>query len=889
MQNEILKPVLDSDEAAVPRYNIVGPDGKVIQQNVELRLQNEIVQEGTPYDEASVLPPELRDQLGLPQSATPAEAFSAVLTKAGGAVRRNRPPTNADAESVGKIWVIPEMAFRNMMPNAITQSTGSWSPSATNVSVASNTVTAVGNGGAATTQISATMNAGVKAGDIVFTQLHVTVNHDANMVVAELVLGSQVLATKTLNVPAAGATMLLQARTAAESAGTPMLRIYATYNTAAVQSGKGFTVKDITVWNLTGDMCEAQEGNEFTQSEAINYISTFGQFQTREYEYSTWWWVLRGVDAGQYFWHRMYDYATQAEAQGGTVDTKLMTPLRTQDFFTSRLATQAEAEASTDHTKAMTPLRVKNFLTKNTASQTEVNTGTDSVKVVTPATAAGLFTNKLASTTEAQAGTADNKWMSPLKVQQFLTSKLATQAEALAGTNNTKVMTPLRAAELINSRRAIGDVCYSMQKPSVGTWLECDGSVLNGSTYPTLYDRVPLRFQGDYTSLEIQGSTLYESGRGPSQLADSRVIVHDKYLYWVTYYGNESPYTVTLHRKDLISGAENTYTMLTANSTNYVTGCNISICNDRMFATVYTYYSSSNSYCNAYTATLSSLGTWTRINFGESGWSATTTGYTFSTSDIWYYNGYYCAMTTSSSKRWIAYSTNGTSWTKMTNSPFSNSYSVYAVYIHNSKVWALRNYSNSSNDPQVYWYYSSAVSAAATWSNYYGTVGYSNGYLVSVRIRNGVLYVLKYYYSDGVYRFGVGTLPLEPSTNSAVYPVSSIEAPFDLSNKEQTILNRTDLTGPFYIAWRAHYTGGFVSLLYPEEGTRIDASNVSDVPTGYNVAYSGPVAQGTIPPVATTISYSMNNAKEMVYTAYKQKTLPRLSTPSCPAYIFAKE
>lgn len=362
MQNEILKPVLDSDEVAVPRYNIVGPDGKVLQQNVELRLQNEVVQEGTPYDEASVLPPELRDQLGLPQSATPAEAFSAMLKKSGGAVRRNRPPTSADAESVGKIWVVPEMTFRNMMPNAVTQSTGSWTPGAATISVSGNTVTATGNGGESTAQITATMNASVRVGDIVFTQLHVTVNHDANVVVAELTLGNQVLATKTLNVPAAGDTMMLQAHTAAEANGTPVLKVHSTYNTSAVQSGKGFTVKDITVWNLTGDMCEAQEGNEFTLTEAINYINSFGQFQTREYEYSTWWWVLRGVDAGQYFWHRMYDYATQAEAQGGTVDTKLMTPLKTQQFFTNRKATEAEVSAGSLDTKWLSPLTAHNQL-----------------------------------------------------------------------------------------------------------------------------------------------------------------------------------------------------------------------------------------------------------------------------------------------------------------------------------------------------------------------------------------------------------------------------------------------------------------------------------------------------------------------------------------------
>jgi len=52
--------------------------------------------------------------------------------------------------------------------------------------------------------------------------------------------------------------------------------------------------------------------------------------------------------------------ATQAEAQAGTDNTKLMTPLRVKEATTASLAiaTQAEAQAGTDNTKLMTPLRV---------------------------------------------------------------------------------------------------------------------------------------------------------------------------------------------------------------------------------------------------------------------------------------------------------------------------------------------------------------------------------------------------------------------------------------------------------------------------------------------------------------------------------------------------
>lgn len=49
--------------------------------------------------------------------------------------------------------------------------------------------------------------------------------------------------------------------------------------------------------------------------------------------------------------------ATQAEAEAGTDNTKLMTPLRVEQSLVATVATQAEAEAGTDNTKLMSPLR----------------------------------------------------------------------------------------------------------------------------------------------------------------------------------------------------------------------------------------------------------------------------------------------------------------------------------------------------------------------------------------------------------------------------------------------------------------------------------------------------------------------------------------------------
>ena len=358
MQNEILKPVLETDDLAVPRYDVVTPNGSVAFENVELRLKNEIVQEGTPYSEEAMMPPELYDKLELDKTATPGRAFLEMLNRSGGAVRRNRPPTSSDAESVGKLWVVPKMTFNNLMPNALSQVASNWTTSTANLSVSGNTVTATGNASANSIVMTANMSKSVRAGDKIYVQALVKANNDANNIVADLMMGDTVLATNTLATPASGDTLTLSAIAQPESTGTLKLRISATYNTAAVQSGKGFTLSNVTVWNMTEDMCEAQADNEFTVTEAANYLSTFGQFQTREYEYSTYWWVLRGVTNNQYLWHRIDDYATQAEAEAGTLIDRAMSPLRTKQFYAAQGASDAEVKSGTNTTKWTNPKQV---------------------------------------------------------------------------------------------------------------------------------------------------------------------------------------------------------------------------------------------------------------------------------------------------------------------------------------------------------------------------------------------------------------------------------------------------------------------------------------------------------------------------------------------------
>ena len=75
----------------------------------------------------------------------------------------------------------------------------------------------------------------------------------------------------------------------------------------------------------------------------------------------------------------LFSITTQAEAEAGTNNTKIMTPLRTKQLIKISLpsiATQAEAEAGTNNTKMMTPLRVYQSIGK-LAITIPVGTGID--------------------------------------------------------------------------------------------------------------------------------------------------------------------------------------------------------------------------------------------------------------------------------------------------------------------------------------------------------------------------------------------------------------------------------------------------------------------------------------------------------------------------------
>lgn len=79
-----------------------------------------------------------------------------------------------------------------------------------------------------------------------------------------------------------------------------------------------------------------------------------------------------------------YGTATQAEAESGTATDKFMTPLRTKQHVSSRIASQTEAESGTATEKLMTPLRTKQHVDKRIATKAEVIDGEASDKLISP-------------------------------------------------------------------------------------------------------------------------------------------------------------------------------------------------------------------------------------------------------------------------------------------------------------------------------------------------------------------------------------------------------------------------------------------------------------------------------------------------------------------------
>lgn len=141
-------------------------------------------------------------------------------------------------------------------------------------------------------------------------------------------------------------------------------------------------------------------------------------------------------------------------------------------------ANQVEAEAGTENSKIMTPLRVFQAIAKvvkqateaafgwaKVATQVQVTTGTDDSTIITPK----KLRAAQATQAEAEAGTDNRKIMTPLLVFQAIAkvvtqatetafgwAKIATKVLVDAGTDNATIVTPLR----LKSAYGLGDSKY---------------------------------------------------------------------------------------------------------------------------------------------------------------------------------------------------------------------------------------------------------------------------------------------------------------------------------------------------------------------------------------------------------------------------------------------
>ncbi len=146
--------------------------------------------------------------------------------------------------------------------------------------------------------------------------------------------------------------------------------------------------------------------------------------------------------------------ATQAQVTTGTDDATAVTPKKLR----VAQATQAEAEAGVIDTKLMTPLRVAQAI----------------AKVVAQATESAFGWLKIATQAQVTTGTDDATAVTPKKLRVAQ----ATQAEAEAGALDTKLMTPLRSLQLIRNATAIATEAL-LGVLRVGTQAEVEAGTLD--------------------------------------------------------------------------------------------------------------------------------------------------------------------------------------------------------------------------------------------------------------------------------------------------------------------------------------------------------------------------------------------------------------------------
>jgi hypothetical protein len=248
--------------------------------------------------------------------------------------------------------------------------------------------------------------------------------------------------------------------------------------------------------------------------------------------------------------------ATTAEAQEGTINTKIITPLRLADVTATEnrrgviaLATTTEAQAlAPDGTKALTVARLVDRTSTTgragvviLASSADTQTGTDANKAVTPAglasrtatdTRAGMV--ELADNAETQTGTDTSRAVTPasLASRTATTSRagiveLADNTETQTGTSTTLAVTPAGLASAAALFVPPGAVMPFASTIVPSGWLAANGQTIGNAgsaanfaseTYSALF--AVLWGSWTNTLLPILTSTGGASTRGATAAAD---------------------------------------------------------------------------------------------------------------------------------------------------------------------------------------------------------------------------------------------------------------------------------------------------------------------------------------------------------------------------------
>jgi hypothetical protein len=208
--------------------------------------------------------------------------------------------------------------------------------------------------------------------------------------------------------------------------------------------------------------------------------------------------------------------ATTAEAQAGTIDTKIVTPLKLAQVTATEtrkgviaLASSTEAQALVpDATKALTVARLVDRTATTgragvviLASNTEAQAGTDATKAVTPSGLASLTATdarsglvELATNAETQAGTDTTRAVTPASLASRTATdaragivELATNAETQTGTDTARAVTPASLASAAALFVPPGVVVPFAMNVVPSGWLAANGAAVSRTTYAALF------------------------------------------------------------------------------------------------------------------------------------------------------------------------------------------------------------------------------------------------------------------------------------------------------------------------------------------------------------------------------------------------------------------